>query len=164
MFGGRTPRSLLHLVRTGPFRACPLLPGRGAHLPCILGRDGGATLLHWHLGRGGRPSRPYWFLGQADGPARLHRLPGHALPSVEREGSRLLQGRTNTCQRILVLQDVPLDIIVIIVVAVSGSSSNCTLRGESRYMQNTFEAGYRATNSTTPDVFFCRCCFCELHK
>ena len=45
---------------------------------------------------------------------------------MEREGSRLLQGQTDTYQRILVLQDVPLDIvgyliivaIVIIVVAI----------------------------------------------
>ena len=59
--------------------------------------------------------------------AHLCRLPRRTLPSVEQEGSRHLQGRTDTCQRILVLQFVPLNIvgylivvsIVIIIIAVS---------------------------------------------
>ena len=41
----------------------------------------------------------------------LRRLPRRTLPSMEREGSRRLQGRTDGCQRILVLQVVPLDIV-----------------------------------------------------
>ena len=48
--------------------------------------------------------------------SRLHWLPRRTLPLVEREGSQLLQGRTDTCQRILVLQDVPLDIIIYLIV------------------------------------------------
>ena len=55
--------------------------------------------------------------------SHLRWLPGHTLPFMEREGSRLLQGRTNTYQRILVLQDVTLNnigylIIVTIIVVV----------------------------------------------
>ena len=51
--------------------------------------------------------------------SHLRWLPGHTLPFMEREGSRLLQGRTNTCQCILVLQDVPLNIIgYLIIIAI----------------------------------------------
>ena len=48
--------------------------------------------------------------------AHLCWLPGCALPSVEREGSRLMQGRTDTCQHILVLQVGPLDVIDYLIV------------------------------------------------
>ena len=38
---------------------------------------------------------------------------------MEWEGSRLLQGQTNTCQCILVLKDVPLDIVgYLIIIAI----------------------------------------------
>jgi hypothetical protein len=50
----------------------PLLPGRGARPPCILGCDDEATLLRWHLRHDGRPTHPYWLLGQTDGPTHLH--------------------------------------------------------------------------------------------
>ena len=41
----------------------------------------------------------------------LYQLPRRALPSMEQEESRHLQGRTDAYQRILVLQVVPLDIV-----------------------------------------------------
>ena len=49
--------------------------------------------------------------------ARLCRLLRRALPSMEREWSRLLQGQTNTCEHILVLQVIPLDVIDYLIVA-----------------------------------------------
>ena len=126
-FWGRTPQPLLHVVGVRLFRARPLLLGRGARSPWPLGHDGGATHLRWHLGRDDRAACPCWLLGQADSMACLRWLPGRTLPSVEQEGSRCLQGETDTYQRILVLQVVPLDIIdylviisiIIITIAVS---------------------------------------------
>ena len=103
VFGGRTPRPLLCLIGMRPFRAHPLLLGRGAHpwqllghiggthrSPWLLGRDGKATHLCWHLGRDSRAAHLYWLLEQADGTSRLRWFLGVSLEqptSMEREGS-----------------------------------------------------------------------------